>query len=122
MATRIDTMPVYAARLDQIDPALYNLWRRLKLHRPMPLRIELPEMKSMALIVEQDDWVLVDPRQYDLPILAWVKFQDHGRSSLHTPVACTLNYYHYMASRWRSRLLVLMEQYFEEYLLKIDKH
>ncbi len=122
MTTRIDTMPVYAARLDQLDAGLYNLWRRVKLHRPMPLRIELPELKSMALIVEQECWVLVDPRQYDLPILAWVKFQDQGRSSLHTPVPCTLNYYHYMASRWRSRVLVLMEQRFEEYLLKIEKH
>ncbi len=121
MTTRIGSMPVYAARLDHVDAGLYNLWRRARLNLPVPLRIELSELKSMALIVEQDCWVVVDPRQYDLPVLAWVKFQDQGRSSLHTPVPCTLNYYHYMASQLRSRVLVLMEQHLEETLHKIDK-
>ena len=118
--TRIDSMPVYAARLERVDAGLYNLWRRARLHLPMPLRIDLPELKSMALIVEQDNWVVVDPRQYDLPVLAWVKFQDQGRSSLHTPVPCTLNYYHFMASQLRRQVLVLMEQRLEQYLHKLD--
>jgi len=121
MSTRIDTMPVYASRLDRVSASQYNLWRRARLHLPMPLRIELSELKSLALIVEQDCWVVVDPRQYDLPVLAWVKFQDQGRSDLHTPVPCTLNYYHFMASQLRSRVLVLMEQHLEEYLQKTGK-
>ena len=99
--SRIHDMPVYASREDKVEASLYNLWRRARLHLPMPLRIELPSAKQMAIIVEQDHWVVVDQNQYDLPILAWVDFQDEGRSSLHTPVECTLNYYHYMASRIR---------------------
>lgn len=109
MTTRIHDMPVYTARSDKIDASLYNLWRRARLHLAIPLRIELPQTKQIALILEEDSWVVVDQSQYDLPILAWVDFQDAGRSSLHTPVTCTMNYYHYMANHLREKALILIE-------------
>ncbi len=108
MTTRIEDMPVYAERRVDIDAALYNLWRRARLHLNMPLRIELPTLRQLALIIEEDCWVVVDQTHYDLPILAWVDFQDTGRTTLHTPVNCTLNYYHYMASSLREKVLALM--------------
>ncbi|HFD79990.1 MAG TPA: hypothetical protein ENK05_06315 [Gammaproteobacteria bacterium] len=108
--TRIHDMPVYAARTEQVDAALYNLWRRARLHLRMPLRIELDGGGQMALIVEEDAWVVVDQQQYDLPVLAWVDFEDAGRTTLHTPVSCTMNYYHYMAAHLRERALAGMEQ------------
>jgi len=116
MTTRIHDMPVYAARADQVEASLYNLWRRARRHLDMPLRIELPQLKQMALILEEDCWVVVDQNQYDLPVMAWVEFQDDGRSSLHTPVACTLNYYHYMASHLRQKVLLLMAEALDEHL------
>ncbi len=93
-----------------LDASIYNLWRRARLHITMPLRIEMPELKQMALILEEDSWVVVDQCQYDLPVLAWVEFQDSERSSLHTPVSCTLNYYHYLASQIREKVLLLMSK------------
>lgn len=105
MVTRIHDMPVYAARTHQIDAPLYNLWRRARLHIKMPLRIDLSGMSHMVLIIENDSWVVVDDSHDDLPILAWLDFQDSGRSSLHTPVECTLNYYHNMAAKLRSQVL-----------------
>ncbi len=110
MTTRIHDMPVYAARTDQVEASLYNLWRRARRRLDMPLRIELPPLKQMALILEDDYWVVVDQNQYDLPVMAWVEFQDSGRSSLHTPVDCTVNYYHYLASQLREKVLVLMSE------------
>ena len=110
MVTRINDMPVYAARTDQVEASLYNLWRRARLHLEMPLRMELPGLKQMALILEDDSWVVVDQSQYDLPVLAWVGFQDAGRTTLHTPVTCTMNYYHYMASHLREKVLILMDE------------
>jgi len=121
VVTRIHDMPVYATRRDEIDATLYNLWRRARLHLHIPIRIELPELKQMSLILEEDSWVMVDSQQHDLPVLAWVDFQDKGRSSLHTPVNCTLNYYHFMANQLRNRVVELMTQRLEEYLTKIDK-
>ena len=116
MPGRIDTMPVLAARSQQIDAVLYNLWRRAKLHLAMPLRIDMPQLKQMVFIVEQDRWIVVNARQFDLPILAWVKFQDSGRSSLHTPVTCTVNYYHFMASQLRDKALHIMADELEKRL------
>lgn len=110
MVTRINDMPVYAARTDQVEASLYNLWRRARLHLEMPLRMELPGLKQMALVLEDDSWVVVDQSQYDLPVLAWVGFQDAGRTTLHTPVTCTMNYYHYMASHLREKVLILMDE------------
>ncbi len=110
MATRINDMPVYESRTETLDASIYNLWRRARLHVEMPLRIEMPELKQMALILEDDSWVVVDQCQYDLPVLAWIEFQDSERSTLHTPVTCTLNYYHYLASHIREKVLRLMSK------------
>ena len=110
MSTRIKDMPVYATRSDEVEASLYNLWRRARLHLTLPLRLDLPGLKQMLMVVEHDHWVVVDQCQYDLPVIAWVKFEDDDRNSLHTPVACTLNYYHYLASRIREKALVLMAQ------------
>lgn len=114
--TRINDMPVYQARKDKLDPALYNLWRRARAHHDLPMRVELPGISQMVLILEQDKWVIVDQNQYDLPILAWVDFQDEHRSAIHTPVPCTLNYYHFMASSLRSRVLKIMQTALEQHL------
>ncbi len=116
MTTRIRDMPVYAAREEQVDATLYNLWRRARLHLKLPMRIELSGLKSMVLIVEHDCWVVVDERQFDLPVLAWLDFQDSGRDSLHTTVNCTLNYYHYMASHPRGKALIRMREILEKKL------
>ncbi len=116
MATRIHDMPVYAASTDKIEAPLYNLWRRARLHLTLPMRIELPQLKQMALILEEDNWVLVDQCQFDLPIIAWLDFQDAGRSSLHTPVSCNMNYYHHLASRIHGKVLLLMAQELEQRL------
>ncbi len=116
MVTRIHDMPAYETRSDQLDASLYNLWRRARLHLPMPLRIELPELKQMVLIIENDSWVVVDPCQYDMPVLAWLDFQDAGRDNLHMPVDCTINYYHYLADRIRGKVLTLMTEALEDRL------
>ncbi|KAA3628371.1 MAG: hypothetical protein DWQ09_09645 [Proteobacteria bacterium] len=110
MSTRIDDLPVIATRPDQIEAALYNLWRRARQRFGTRLRIELPGLKEMALLLEDDAWVVVDQRQYDLPILAWVQFAPEGRAALHEPVRCTLNYYHFMASQLRAKVLELMHE------------
>jgi len=99
MVTRIQDMPVYAARTDQIEASLYNLWRRARLHLTFPMRIELPQLS-----------------QFDLPIIAWLDFQDVGRNSLHTPVSCKMNYYHHLANRIHDKVLLLMTHELEQRL------
>ncbi len=116
MSTRIDDMLVYATQDDHLDASLYNLWRRARLHLGSPLRLPLQGLKQMVLILEDDSWVVVDEVQYDMPVLAWVEFQDSGRDNLHKPILCTLNFYHYLASRLRDKVLARMEEALEQRL------
>jgi len=109
-------MLVYSAEVEVVDAALYNLWRRVRLHLTLPLRLDLPELRALAVIIEQDKWVLVNESEDDLPVLAWIDFQGQGRSSLHTPVTCTLNHYHFMAHQLCERVLKQLFEAIEEHL------
>ena len=109
-SSRIHDMPVLAARADELAAPLYNLWKRARIRHQLPLRMELTGVRQMAVIIDDEAWVVVDQNQYDLPILAWVDFEDTGRDALHTPVACTLNFYHFMASSLRLRVLDSIER------------
>ena len=113
MPTRLDEVPVYASRPDRIEARHYNLWRRARKRFGRPLRLELPGVSGMELILDDSEWVVVDVRQFDLPILAWVDFQDTGRDALHAPVPCTLNFYHFAATRFRAKVLDILEQALE---------
>lgn len=116
--SRVGDVPVYEQRDDSVEAGLYNLWRRAKLHIKMPIRLEFDEIPGVAMILDKDEWACVNINQNDLPLLAWVDFQDQGRVSLHTPVACKLNYYHYAASRYRVIVLRAMEQELKQRLNK----
>ena len=116
MVTRIHDMQPYSTHTEKMDAALYNLWRRVRLHITLPTRLKLSALKSMRLVLENDCWVVVDSSHNDLPMIAWLKFQDAGRDSLHTPVACTVNYYHFMAHQYHERVLQNITQTFEDCL------
>lgn len=110
MTTRITDMPVMASRPAEIEAGVYNLWRRSRMRFGGETRLNIPGLPQIVLILDEDSWVVVNEKQYDLPILAWVDFQDAHRDSLHKPIACTLNYYHYMASSIRAKVLDRMAE------------
>lgn len=112
--SRVVDIPYLAQRHYEVDAKLYNLWRRAKRHLHMPLRLPLEGYSSFVMLLEEQAWICVDERQNDLPILAWLEFEDKGRNALHLPVTCKLNYYHFAASRVRVRSLELMQ-------LELDK-
>ena len=117
--SRIGDIPYYAQRNDKIDAKLYNLWRRAKLHLAQPIRLPLVDYAHCVMILEEHEWVCVDEQQNDLPILAWVEFEDKGRDALHLPIKCKLNYYHYAASKLRAHSLELMLDELEKRLREI---
>jgi len=103
--SRVGEVPVYAQRPDEIAAPLYNLWRRACLHGLCPLRLEFAQHPGVAMILEQREWVCVNTLQNDLPILAWVEFEDSRRDALHLPIRCKINYYHFAASKYRAVML-----------------
>lgn len=108
--SRIDEVPIYEQRDELVSAKLFNLWRRSRQHLTFPLRLTIPELPGIEMIIDDRAWVCVNTRQNDLPVLAWVDFEYQGRTALHAPVACKLNYYHYAASRLRAGVLQAMEQ------------
>ena len=109
MSHWLDGIPVFAERADEVDARLYNLWRRARLHLDLPIRLPLPGLSGMVMLLEEHEWICVDERLNDVPVLAWVEFEDRHRDALHLPVRCRLNYYHYAASKIRADALAAME-------------
>lgn len=122
MTTRINDLPVYESREDSLEARHYNLWRRARMRFGDSMRMELPGLIGMELILDKHEWVVVDARQNDLPVLAWVEFADHGRSALHEPVPCKLNYYHFAATSLRAKVLVILEKTLEDWLHETGSH
>ncbi len=109
MSHWLDGVPVFAERTEEVEARLYNLWRRARLHLELPLRLPLPELTGMVMLLDERGWVCVDERLNDVPVLAWIEFEDRHRDALHLPVRCRLNYYHYAASKIRAEALVELE-------------
>ncbi len=116
MGARIQDVPVFAARPDRVPAVLYNLWRRARMRLGTPLEVDLPGLKEMLLVLEHDAWVVVDRNRGEVPVLAWVDFRPGSNRGLHEPVECTLNYYHFLASGVRGRVLARMEDQLEAWL------
>lgn len=114
--SRVGDVPIYEQRKDQVTAKLYNLWRRAKLHFTLPIRLPLTDTQGFVMLVEQHELVCVNELQNDLPVLAWVDFEDKGRDALHEPVKCKLNYYHFAATKIRAQALEVMEQSLDQRL------
>jgi len=107
--SRTADVPYYQQREDEVDAKLYNLWRRAKHRFTMPMRIPLEGYKGLIMILENDEWVCADENLNDMPVIAWLEFEDDHRETLHMPVKCKLNYYHYAASKVRAHSLELAQ-------------
>ncbi len=70
----------------------------------------------MELILEHDAWVVVDHNRGEIPVLAWTDFRPSRDRGLHEPVPCVLNYYHFMASGLRGKVLERMADALEQRL------
>lgn len=116
MDDRLARMPVMAQRVDAIEARYYNIWRRARTRWGAPMRLVLPGLREINLILDDQYWVCVDAVKYDAPVLAWIDMEDENRSSLHLPISCKVNYYHFAASAVRAKSLDLMEKILTERL------
>lgn len=90
--SRLDELPVLRSHPESVDAERYNRVRLALRRLENPMRIELPKLRSLDFILEDEMWAIVDRDLNDLPVAAWTDFQH--RSTLHQPVHCTLRYYH----------------------------
>ena len=72
----------------------YNLVHIALKRLENPLRLELPRLRTLDLILENDAWIVVDRSLNDIPVVAWIDFNVAHRETLHEPVACERRTYH----------------------------
>jgi len=116
MDARLADMPIMVQRNDELEAGIFNVWRRARSRWGSPMRLEGVGLKQMEIILTDRYWVCVDTIRHDCPIIAWVDIEDAGRDSLHKPIPCKLNYYHFAASAIRARALEKIKSVLEERL------
>ena len=113
---RLNDMPVMASRPDYMEAHYFNIWRRSRARWGTPMRFSLPGLKEINMVLTDKYWACIDSVKYDVPVLAWVDMEHDGRNSLHEPIPCITNYYHFAASAIRAKSLNLMAELLSERL------
>ena len=94
MKSRLENIPVYETRKYEMRAQDYNLVK-VALHRlGSPIRLEIPNLRTLDFILEEDLWVIVDRSLNDIPVVAWLNFNDHERANLHEDIGCERRTYH----------------------------
>lgn len=110
MSGRLDDIPIYELIESSVSAANYNRVQIAFKRLGEPIGIPLTGLRHLELILDHEDWVVVDHDMNDIPILAWTDFQAGGRSALHEPVPCLLKTYHMHAKVILKRVTEFMEQ------------
>jgi len=93
MKSRLEDIPIYKTEKKSVGSEHFNLVKIALKRLENPLRIELPRLRTLDLILDDETWIVVDRELNDVPVMAWLDFETKNRS-LHEPVACRLNHYH----------------------------
>ena len=126
MYTRHDELPVLATRPHEIAAKHYNivfraLGRLSKTVMSQGIRLELPGLRTLDLILQNDAWIIVDRAFNDIPVAAWTDLQAPFERALHQPVVCQLRYFHLHADAILEHVLTLMDVLLEEQLSDGDE-
>lgn len=115
MYTRHEEQPPYERRASTVEARFYNavclLWKAPR--GRMSVRFDLPGLKTLDMIIQEDSWIIVDEAFFDAPVAAWSEFRVAGRDSLHLPVPCTLRLYHSHAEMVLERALEAMVEHLD---------
>ena len=94
MKSRIDHIPVYESHNVTLRSQDFNLVKIALKRISNPLRFEIPKLRTLDFILEDDLWVIVDRSLNDTPVIAWSDFNDHARTNLHEDIHCLKRIYH----------------------------
>jgi len=116
MKTRIDDLPIMEQSQKTLDARLFNQIRLGLLRLGSPLRIRLEGLRSLDMLLDTEEWVIVDRSMDDLPVIAWRDFQICGRKALDAPVTCTALSFHQHADKIQQQALNYIAHYMDEHL------
>ncbi|MCB1857710.1 MAG: hypothetical protein KDI63_05535 [Gammaproteobacteria bacterium] len=109
MYTRHLEVPTYSRWNTAVDALHYNhVCCSLKRSRG-DIRLDLPGLRTLDLILQENAWVVVDRAFNDIPVVAWCDFQAAGRDNIHLPVRCMVRLFHAHGELIMTRVLEAME-------------
>lgn len=114
LKARLQELPSLKITPGQLSADHFNRVRLALLRIANPLRLELPGLRSLEMILEDELWAIIDRDLNDLPVVAWTDFA--SRSGLHEAVACTMRYYHAHADVVIPQALSLLDGLLDEQL------
>lgn len=120
MKARLDQLPVYERSYIQVSANLYNLAKIALKRLGNPLRFELPRLRTLDFVLEEDAWIVVDRSLNDIPIIAWLNFSTQHRSNLHEPIACERRSYHAHADLITDKSIEAMQLILGEQLGRLE--
>lgn len=112
LQVRLRNLPVYERSTGTVAAAHFNRVRLALLRVEAVLRCPLAHLRGLDMVLTTDLWVCVDRTLNDVPVIAWLDFETHGRDSLVSPVRCEVRRYHAHADRllpalWNDLLMEL---------------
>lgn len=109
MKSHLRDIPCYS-RYDMDVPAVrYNRVRLALLRLEDNIRIDLPGLRHLHLLIDNETWIVVDDSLDDLPILAVSDFRSQPRHDLRRSIPARLYYYHAHAPVIMKRVMLAMD-------------
>lgn len=103
--TRHEEFPVFEHRTSSLDANRFNRASLALKRAGGSLRIELPTLRHLDLILQDDAWIVVDRELNDVPLVAWIAFEVNAEQRLHRPVGCRLRLFHAQAGLLLGKVL-----------------
>jgi hypothetical protein len=119
MKSYLDDIPVYSSSESSVSAEHYNLAQIALKRLGSPIRLELPKLRTLDFLLDEETWIIVDRSLNDIPVMAWLDFETKDRS-LHAPLACTLNTYHAHANIIQPRVIEAMTLLLGEKLAELE--
>lgn len=110
MSSRLDDIPVYELIETTVPAAEFNLARLALKRLGNIIHIPLVGLRKLELIIDTEDWIVIDNDLNEIPVLAWTDFETEGRTSLHEPIPCKLKTYHAHAQMILEQVQEFMEK------------
>ncbi len=107
MKSYLDDIPVYTSSQTTVSAEHFNLVQIALKRLGSPIRLELPKLRTLDFLLDEETWIIVDRSLNDIPVIAWLDFETKDRG-LHEPLPCTLNLYHAHANIIQPRVIEAM--------------
>lgn len=121
MKSYLTDIPVYETIITTVSAEHFNLVQIALKRLGSPIRLELPKLRTLDFLLDEETWIIVDRSLNDIPVMAWLDFETKDRS-LHEPLKCTLNLYHAHATIIQPRVIEAMTLLLGEKLAEQEKN